>query len=233
MTLTLLIGLAMLAIALPFVFRRVLFLYRLITSGQPAPDRSRASPAGSAWPSRPRSSRSSARRSCSSGSVPGAAHFFVFWAFLILGTVYVEAYGVAVHLARSWRDPDRRPLGPARLRPGLHRRAWPASASAPSRQIRLQATPRASSAASPASSGSHLGGAWLVLFMIFNVIWTMFLFRGAAAAARQPALRQRRVRLAGRRQPARRPQHEHPRGPRGRRPAAAHRRHAGVPRRSC
>ena len=30
--------------------------------------------------------------------------------------------------------------------------------------------------------GSHLGGAWLVLFMIFNVLWTMFLFRGAAAA---------------------------------------------------
>ena len=30
--------------------------------------------------------------------------------------------------------------------------------------------------------GSHLGGAWLVLFMIFNVIWTMFLFRGAASA---------------------------------------------------
>ena len=31
-------------------------------------------------------------------------------------------------------------------------------------------------------SGSHLGGAWLVLLMIFNVIWTMFLFRGAASA---------------------------------------------------
>ena len=26
-------------------------------------------------------------------SLPGAAHFFVFWAFLILGTVYIEAYG--------------------------------------------------------------------------------------------------------------------------------------------
>ncbi len=26
-------------------------------------------------------------------SVPGAAHFFVFWAFLILATVYLEAYG--------------------------------------------------------------------------------------------------------------------------------------------
>ncbi|MGH3539151.1 MAG: (Fe-S)-binding protein, partial [Pseudonocardiaceae bacterium] len=26
--------------------------------------------------------------------------------------------------------------------------------------------------------GSHTGGAWLILFMIFNVIWTLFLFRG-------------------------------------------------------
>jgi Fe-S oxidoreductase len=28
--------------------------------------------------------------------------------------------------------------------------------------------------------GSHLTGAWMVLFMIFNVLWSMFLFRGAA-----------------------------------------------------
>ncbi|HEX2286991.1 MAG TPA: (Fe-S)-binding protein, partial [Mycobacterium sp.] len=28
--------------------------------------------------------------------------------------------------------------------------------------------------------GSHLGGAWLILFMIFNVIWTYALFSGAA-----------------------------------------------------
>ncbi len=25
--------------------------------------------------------------------MPGAAHFFVFWAFVILATVYLEAYG--------------------------------------------------------------------------------------------------------------------------------------------
>src|SRR5262249_15889913 len=30
--------------------------------------------------------------------------------------------------------------------------------------------------------GSHLSGAWITLFMIFNVIWTMFLFRGASSA---------------------------------------------------
>ena len=32
-------------------------------------------------------------------------------------------------------------------------------------------------------SGSHLGGAWVILGMIVNVVWTMFLFRGASAAA--------------------------------------------------
>ena len=31
--------------------------------------------------------------------------------------------------------------------------------------------------------GSHTGGAWLILFMIFNVLWTMFLFRGASCGA--------------------------------------------------
>ena len=35
----LIVGLVMLAVALPFAGRRVAFLYRLITSGQPAPDR--------------------------------------------------------------------------------------------------------------------------------------------------------------------------------------------------
>ena len=29
---------------------------------------------------------------------PGAAHFFVFWAFLILATVYLEAYGSLLKL---------------------------------------------------------------------------------------------------------------------------------------
>ena len=44
--------------------------------------------------------------------------------------------------------------------------------------------------------GSHTGGAWLILFMIFNVIWTYALVRGAGGEHRRPALRQRRVLLA-------------------------------------
>ena len=34
--------------------------------------------------------------------------------------------------------------------------------------------------------GSHTGGAWLILFMIFNVIWTYALVRGAAVEHRRP-----------------------------------------------
>ncbi|MDO9496411.1 MAG: (Fe-S)-binding protein, partial [Nocardioides sp.] len=49
-------------------------------------------------------------------------------------------------------------------------------------QIRLKNSPERLGRQSR-FKGSHLGGAWLVLLMIFNVIWTMFLFRGAASAA--------------------------------------------------
>ena len=46
--------------------------------------------------------------------------------------------------------------------------------------------------------GSHLGPAYLTLFMIFNVIWTLFLFRGAVQArdmGDRQRLRQGRLRL--------------------------------------
>ena len=38
-------------------------------------------------------------------SIPGAAHFFVFWAFLILGTVYLEAYGILLSRNPEWSIP--------------------------------------------------------------------------------------------------------------------------------
>ena len=111
-------------------------------------------------------------------SVPGAAHFFVFWAFLILSTVYLEAYGALF-------DPEFHIpiIG-----------TWPILGFAQDfiavmalvglvvfANIRLKNAP-AKLGRKSRFSGSHLGGAWLVLLMIFNVIWTMFLFRGAASA---------------------------------------------------
>ena len=118
-------------------------------------------------------------------SVPGAAHFFVFWAFLILATVYLEAYGALIALAF-----------------GADRSAWaiPLVGHWPVLGflqdfiammaffgiltfvvIRLRNAPKDLGRRSR-FFGSHLSGAWITLFMIFNVIWTMFLFRGASSA---------------------------------------------------
>ena len=85
MSWVLIAGIVLNLVALPIAGRRVGFLYRLITHGQPAPDRIEGVTKRTA---RSRcatsSSRSSRQRRLLKWTVPGAAHFFVFWAFLIL-----------------------------------------------------------------------------------------------------------------------------------------------------
>ncbi len=113
-------------------------------------------------------------------SIPGAAHFFVFWAFLILGTVYLEAYGILLSRNEHWAIPvvgHWDALGFAQDLIALLCLLGIGTFSL----IRLKESPGRLGRKSR-FSGSHTGGAWLVLFMIFNVIWTLFLFRGAAAA---------------------------------------------------
>ena len=108
-------------------------------------------------------------------SVPGAAHFFVFWAFLILASVYLEAYGslfregFAIPIIGRWDL-----LGFAQ--------DFIAVMALRARDVRRHPAPERSGGLGRKSrfKGSHLGGAWLVLLMIVNVIWSMFLFRGAA-----------------------------------------------------
>ena len=106
----LVIGLLMNVIALPIVGRRVLFLYRLITAGQPAPGVSRASPDGSVPPARRQVVEVFGQKKLLKWTPSGVAHFFVMWAFLILGTVYIEAYG-ALFTAPDFADPGDRALG--------------------------------------------------------------------------------------------------------------------------
>ena len=86
MNLVLFIGLAMTAIALPIVGRRVAFLYRLITAGQPAPARIQGVTGRLGAAVKRQVVEVFGRRKLLKWSIPGAAHFFVFWAFLILGT---------------------------------------------------------------------------------------------------------------------------------------------------
>lgn len=110
-------------------------------------------------------------------SIPGIAHFFTMWGFFILGSVYVEAFGQVVDhdfhipLVGRWDA-----LGflqdffAVAVLLGIITFAI----------IRIVREPKKHGRDSR-FYGSHTGGAWLILFMIFNVIWTYALVRGAGA----------------------------------------------------
>ncbi len=185
MTAVLILGLLLNAIALPIAGRRVWFLYRLIRSGQPAPDRIEGVTSKVGTAVRSQVVEVFGQKKLLKWTVPGAAHFFVFWAFVILATVYLEAYGSllsvlfgadqldwAIPLVGHWAV-----LGflqdfiATMAFLGICTFVW----------IRLRNAPKDLGRRSR-FFGSHLSGAWITLFMIFNVIWTMFLFRGASSA---------------------------------------------------
>jgi Fe-S oxidoreductase len=174
----LVIGLLMNVIALPIVARRVVFLNRLITSGQPAPGRVEGVTGRLGTAAKRQVVEVFGQKKLLKWSLPGAAHFFVFWAFLILGTVYIEAYGAlfdedfAIPVIGHWPV-----LGFLQDFIALMALAGIITFAI----IRLRNSPERLGRRSR-FKGSHLTGAWVVLFMIFNVIWSLFLFRGAASA---------------------------------------------------
>jgi Fe-S oxidoreductase len=174
----LIIGLLATVIAFAIAGRRIWFLYRLATSGQPAPERvALAKDVGEDV--KGQVVEVFGQRKLLKWTVPGLAHFFVMWAFIILLTVYIEAYGALffgldfhIPLVGTWGVLGflQDFIAVAALL-GLITFAI----------IRIKDSPKRLDRASR-FKGSHLGGAWLILFMIFNVIWTMFLFRGAGVA---------------------------------------------------
>src|SRR5204862_5371318 len=69
--------------------RRLRHLYRLGRSGQPVADR----PADPRLAVEAEATEVFGQRKLLKWSVPGLAHFFTFWGFVILASVYLEAYG--------------------------------------------------------------------------------------------------------------------------------------------
>ena len=165
------IGLGMTVLALAVAGRRVLWLYRLIRSGQPAPGRLD----GIGRRARTQIAEVFGQRKLLKWSVPGAAHFLTFWGFIILAATILEAYGAlfdrdfAIPLIGRWPV-----LGFLEDFFGVAVLVALAVFSV----IRLRNAPERRERASR-FYGSHTRAAWLVLFMIFNVIWTLFLYRGA------------------------------------------------------
>ncbi len=169
------VGLLMNAIALPLAARRVAWIGRLVRSGQPAPDRIEGVRERVGAAVKRQVVEVLGQKKLLKWTIPGAAHFFVMWAFFILATVYLEAYGslfqegFAIPVIGHWGV-----LG--FLQDFIAVMAL--LGIVVFAVIRLRNSPTRLGRRSR-FDGSHLGGAWLTLFMIFNVVWTMFLFRGA------------------------------------------------------
>jgi Fe-S oxidoreductase len=168
----LVVGLGLTAVVLLFAARRVWWLASLIRSGQPATGRT--DHVGQRIKTQVEEVLGQTR--LLRWSIPGLAHFFTMWGFFILLTVYIEAYGVL--------------FNPKFAIPFIGR--WPALGFIQDffalavllgittfAIIRLRSEPKEYGRASR-FYGSHTGGAWLILFMIFNVIWTYALFRGSS-----------------------------------------------------
>jgi Fe-S oxidoreductase len=176
------IGLVMTAVAVALAARRVRFLYRLATSGQPAPERIEYAKTHVPDEIKTQLVEVFGQRKLLKWTPSGTAHFFVMWAFFILATVYLEGYGALIQGAITGTPDFHIPIIGT----------WPVLGFLQDfiavacllglitfATIRVRTSPKRLGRKSR-FAGSHLGGAWLVLFMIFNVIWTLFLFRAAA-----------------------------------------------------
>ncbi|MQA84173.1 MAG: 4Fe-4S dicluster domain-containing protein [Streptosporangiales bacterium] len=176
MALRIALGLAMTAVGFAVAGHRLWWLYRLARRGQPAPERIEAVRSGIGERITAQLAEVFGQRKLLKWSLPGLAHFFVFWAFVILLTVYIEAYGALfdhdfhIPLIGTWPV-----LGFAQDFIAVAAFCGLVAFGA----IRIRTSPKRLDRGSRFYR-SHLGGAWLILFMIFNVFWTMFLFRGSA-----------------------------------------------------
>lgn len=171
----LILGLLATLVVLAFAGKRVLWLTKLISSGQKVGDeRGRKDHLVTRFLNQ--NKEVFAQSKLLKWSIPGLAHFFTMWGFFVLATVYLEAYGVLfnpefhIPLVGRWAV-----LGflqdffAVAVLAGIIVFAI----------IRIVKNPEQLGRESR-FYGSHNGGAWTILIMIFLVIATYAVFRGAA-----------------------------------------------------
>jgi Fe-S oxidoreductase len=166
------LALLMLAVTIVVAGRRVGWLTRLVRSGQPAPGRT------DRMGERLRAQLVEVfgQRRLLRWSVPGIAHFFTFWGFIVLAITIVEAYGALV-ISEDFAFPF---FGHARWLGFLEDFFAVAVLVALIifTTLRLVNAPDREHRASR-FYGSHTGPAWVILGMIALVIVTLLLYRGA------------------------------------------------------
>jgi Fe-S oxidoreductase len=171
MVLRLVIGLGVTVVALAIAGRRVWWLYRLIAAGQPTPGRFQD------VPDRLRAELREVlgQRRLLRWSVPGLAHAFTFWGFLVLGATILEAYGAL--FARDFAIPF---IGRWAVL-GFFEDFFAVAVLAgliTFAVLRLRQAPEKLDRRSR-FYGSHTGPAWQILGMIFLVILTLLIYRAA------------------------------------------------------
>ncbi len=172
MAVRLILGAAITLLAFALAGRRVLMLFSLGRAMQPV-EPGRTDQAGTRlWAV---VTEVFGQRKLLRWSGPGAAHFAVFWGFVILGATIVEGFGALFdrdfHIPLIGTDTWLGFLEDffiVAVLCGLLAFAVFRIRQNPDKQGRKSRF-----------FGSHLKAAWVVLFMIFNVMWTLLLYRGA------------------------------------------------------
>ena len=171
MALRLTVGLAITLFLSALATKRIWFLYSLVRSGEPAVDRT----AQKRVRIKAEVTEVFGQKKLLAWTIPGIAHVLAFWGFIVLSLTIVEAFGALFNntfaiplIGRSPITGFLEDLFTIFVLVGIAMFAI----------IRLFRRP-AKYGRESRFYGSHVGAAWFVLFMIFNVVWTLLLYRGA------------------------------------------------------
>jgi Fe-S oxidoreductase len=166
------IGVAVTVICVLVAGRRFHWISRLIRAGRPAPERTRDDVGRK---TEAELTEVAGQRKLLQWAVPGVAHFFTMWGFTILLFTIIEAYGdlfdPTFHIPGIGASPVL----------GFIEDFFATAvivALAVFTVIRITNAPSRRERASR-FYGSHTGAAWITLLLIFGVIATLLLYRGA------------------------------------------------------
>jgi Fe-S oxidoreductase len=169
------IGLVMTVAAFAIAGRRVWWLRRLAATGQPAPERLAYAKDHLGTDLKTQATEVFGQRKLFKWSVPGIAHALTFWGFIVLILTIIEAYGdlfsrtFALPWIGHWEVIGfLEDLFSVAVLVGIITFTI----------IRFRNSPKTKGRASR-FMGSHTRAAWVVLGMIFAVIATLLLYRGA------------------------------------------------------
>ena len=175
MVLRMTVGLVLTVVALAIAGRRLWWLKRLAFTGQPAPERVAAVREHPARDVEVQATEVIGQRKLLKWSVPGAAHAATFWGFIVLLLTIIEAYGAL--FSRTFAIPG---IGHWAFI-GFIEDLFAVGVLAgiiTFTVIRIRSNPHSEGRKSR-FFGSHTRAAWVVLGMIFLVIATLLLYRGA------------------------------------------------------